>query len=135
MSQFGNGWGNGPPGWGPPPQGGYGPPPQPGYGPPPQLGYGPPPQPGYGPPPQAGYGPQGFGAPYGLAPAPFGAVSMGFTCRFCGYQGMPLVTRKISTGGVVVAVVLFVVFFPLFWIGLLMKETVHSCPQCRARAF
>jgi hypothetical protein len=134
MSQFGNGWGNGPPGWGPP-QGGYGPPPQGGYGPPPQPGYGPPPQPGYGPPP--GYGPS-YGAPgYGLAPAqPFGApMTSGFVCRFCGYQGMAMVTRKISTGGIVVAVVLFFVFFPLFWIGLLMKETVHSCPQCRNRAF
>lgn len=132
MSQFGNGWGNGPPGWGggPPQGGGYGPPPQPGYGPPPQPGYGPPPQPGYAP-MQPGYG---FGAaPYATG---FGApITQGFMCRFCGYQGAAMVTRKISTGGIVVAVALFFVFLPLFWIGLLMKETVHSCPQCRARAF
>jgi hypothetical protein len=144
MSQ-GNNWGNGPPGWGqpqggPPQQQGYGPPPTPqGYGPPPQAGYGPPPQAGYGPPPQAGYGPApGYGPPVGYGPAvvPYGSSMVaGFMCRFCGYQGFPLQIRKISTAGYVVAVILFVVIFPLFWIGLLMKETVTTCPQCQRQAF
>ena len=129
MSQSGNGWGNGPPGWGPPPQPGYGPPPQPqqGYGSPPQQGYGPPPQQqGYGPPPGV------YQQPYGPSPmVPFGAMPAAWMCRWCGYQGFPMQRQKISTGGVVVAIVLFFVFFPLFWIGLLMKETITQCPQCR----
>ena len=138
MSQFGNGWGNGPPGWDAPPPGngppqqGYGPPPQQGYGPPPQQGYGPPPQQGYGPPQQQGYGPPGYQQPYGASPmVPFGGMAGVWVCRWCGYQGFPMQQQKISTGGIVVAIVLFFIFLPLFWIGLLMKETITQCPQCR----
>ena len=139
MSQFGNGWGNGPPGWDAPPPGngppqqGYGPPPQQGYGPPPQQGYGPPPQQGYGPPQQQGYGPPGaYQQPYGASPmVPFGGMAGVWVCRWCGYQGFPMQRQKISTGGIVVAIVLFFIFLPLFWIGLLMKETITQCPQCR----
>lgn len=52
-------------------------------------------------------------------------------CRWCGYQGFPLQTTKISMAGIITCVVLGVVFFPLFWIGLLMKENVCMCPACR----
>jgi hypothetical protein len=127
MSQFGNNWGSyggGQPGSGP--QGGGQPQ---GYGPPPQ-----PPQPaGYGPAPYGApaYGAPAYGpSPYGVAPyqqAPLAA----WLCRFCGYQGFPAQRQKVSTGGIVVMCVLVVVFLPLFWIGLLMKETVTSCPMCR----
>lgn len=105
----------GPPGgWGPPP-GGY-PPPHHGQG------YGPPPQ-------QQAYAPQGYGpAPYGYAPAPMQPV--GFTCPFCRVQGVPQERKKISTGGWVVFAVLLIFCFPLFWIGLLMKDTFRVCSSC-----
>jgi hypothetical protein len=46
---------------------------------------------------------------------------------------LPRTTRRISTGGWVVFVVLLVVFFPLFWIGLLIKEENRVCRVCRVR--
>lgn len=38
--------------------------------------------------------------------------------------------RKISTAGWIVFAVLMVTFFPLFWIGLLIKENVRVCQVC-----
>jgi hypothetical protein len=38
--------------------------------------------------------------------------------------------RKISNAGWVVFAVLLVTFFPLFWIGFLIKEDVPVCPVC-----
>ncbi len=55
------------------------------------------------------------------------------TCPRCGSQHMPGFARKISTAGWVVFAVLLVVFFPLFWIGLLMKEDVQICPVCNSK--
>jgi hypothetical protein len=39
--------------------------------------------------------------------------------------------QKVSGTGIAVTIVLAVVFLPLFWVGLLMKETVPQCPNCR----
>lgn len=38
--------------------------------------------------------------------------------------------RKISTAGWIVFAVLLVTFFPLFWIGFLIKEDVKICQIC-----
>lgn len=54
-----------------------------------------------------------------------------YRCPNCGTHYLPVIERKISTPGWVVFAILLVVFFPIFWIGLLMKEDVSVCPVCR----
>ena len=58
-------------------------------------------------------------------------MSYGYHCPRCGTQALPMVTRKVSTAGWITFAVLMAVFFPLFWIGLLIKEDVRLCPVCR----
>ena len=41
--------------------------------------------------------------------------------------------RKISTAGWIVFAVLLITFFPLFWIGFLLKEDVKVCQVCNYR--
>ena len=48
-------------------------------------------------------------------------------------QFTPRLERRISTTGWVLFAVFLVVFFPLFWIGLLVKEDVWICPSCMRR--
>jgi RNA polymerase subunit RPABC4/transcription elongation factor Spt4 len=56
-----------------------------------------------------------------------------YRCPNCMSQFLPRVERRISTTGWIVFAVLLVVFFPLFWVGLLIKEDVHVCPSCNTR--
>jgi hypothetical protein len=56
-----------------------------------------------------------------------------YRCPNCMSQLLPRTERRISTAGWITFAVLLVVFFPLFWIGLLIKEDVHICPACRTR--
>ncbi len=51
-------------------------------------------------------------------------------CWVCQKSVFPLVYKKISTAGWIVFAILLVLFFPLFWIGFLIKEEVHYCPHC-----
>lgn len=60
-------------------------------------------------------------------------VSFGYQCPRCSSRLLPKVVRKISTAGWVVFAVLMVAFFPLFWIGLLIKEDARICTVCNAR--
>ncbi len=60
-------------------------------------------------------------------------MTYGYHCPRCASQLLPRYERKISTAGWVVFSVLLVVFFPLFWIGLLIKEDVRVCPVCSFR--
>lgn len=60
-------------------------------------------------------------------------MNYGYRCPRCGTQNFPLVTRKISSAGWIVFAVLLVMFFPLFWIGFLIKEDVKICPVCNTR--
>ncbi len=50
-------------------------------------------------------------------------------CPRCSSQFMRY-ERQISTAGWIVFAVLMVTFFPLFWIGLLIKEDVKVCQTC-----
>lgn len=57
-------------------------------------------------------------------------VGPGMTCPYCRYTGPARSVHKVSTGGWVCFVVLLFVFFPLCWIGLLMKTHGYSCGRC-----
>ncbi len=61
------------------------------------------------------------------------AVSHAFHCPRCASQLFPRVTRQISSAGWIVFAVLLVIFFPLFWVGFLIKEEVRTCPVCNFR--
>lgn len=56
-----------------------------------------------------------------------------FRCPHCSSQMVPRIERRISTAGWVTFAVLLVVFFPLFWIGLLIKEDVPVCLACNSK--
>lgn len=60
-------------------------------------------------------------------------MTHGYLCPRCSSQLFPRFERKISTAGWIVFAVLLVTFFPLFWIGLLIKEEVRVCPVCNLR--
>lgn len=57
-------------------------------------------------------------------------VAYGYRCPRCSSQLMPKIEKRISPAGWVVFAVLLVLFFPLFWIGFLIKEEVRVCPVC-----
>jgi hypothetical protein len=61
--------------------------------------------------------------------APAAAVGV-WTCPFCRYQGAPLARSKISTAGWILFVVSLFVCFPLFFIGLLLKDRYRVCASC-----
>ena len=76
----------------------------------------------------------GFGSNNAMAqanPAPF--MSGSYRCPNCMSQFLPRIDKRISTGGWITFALLLVFFFPLFWIGLLIKEEVHVCPSCNMR--
>lgn len=60
-------------------------------------------------------------------------MAYAYRCPRCASQGIPRYERKVSTAGWIVFAVLMVAFFPLFWIGLLIKEPVPFCPVCNLR--
>lgn len=57
-------------------------------------------------------------------------LAYGYHCPRCSSQVVPRMIKKISTTGWIVFAVLLVTFFPLFWIGFLIKEDVRICPVC-----
>jgi RNA polymerase subunit RPABC4/transcription elongation factor Spt4 len=71
--------------------------------------------------------------PQPLAFQPPQNIAHGYRCPRCASQAFPTSVRKISTAGWIVFAALMVVFFPLFWIGLLIKEDVRICPACNLR--
>lgn len=56
-----------------------------------------------------------------------------FRCPSCGTHYPPVLERKISTAGWVTFAILLVTVFPLFWIGLLIREDVPVCQVCQAK--
>ena len=71
--------------------------------------------------------------PQPLAYRPLNPMGQPYLCPQCMNRYPPRIERRISTTGWIVFAVLLVVFFPLFWIGLLMKEDVWVCQACNAR--
>jgi hypothetical protein len=57
-----------------------------------------------------------------------------YHCPNCGSTYLPRKERRISTAGWIVFAVLLVFFFPLFWIGLLIKEDVLVCQVCNSKS-
>lgn len=57
-------------------------------------------------------------------------MAYGYRCPRCATQLLPRIVRKISPVGWILFAVLLVTFFPLFWIGFLVKEDVRVCPVC-----
>lgn len=60
-------------------------------------------------------------------------LTSAYRCPRCMSNVLPRLERKISTAGWITFAVLLVFFFPLFWIGLLIKEDTHTCPACQTR--
>ena len=60
-------------------------------------------------------------------------LSSAFGCLNCGSRYIPRLERQISTAGWITFAVLLVFFFPLFWIGLLIKEDAVVCQTCNLR--
>lgn len=76
----------------------------------------------------------GYGTPRPLVHQPPPAqMAYSYRCPRCGSQNLPHIERKISPAGWIVFAVLLLVFFPLFWIGFLIKEDVRVCPVCNSR--
>lgn len=65
-------------------------------------------------------------------PAPQPQLSV-YRCPRCGTTAPPQINRKISTGGWVVFALMLLFCFPLFWIGLLIKEEERVCSMCFTR--
>lgn len=57
----------------------------------------------------------------------------GFQCPFCHSDRGYLIESKTSGAGCVLAILLLIFFFPLFWIGLLMKEENKFCANCHLK--
>ncbi|MEP7149799.1 MAG: LITAF-like zinc ribbon domain-containing protein [Acidobacteriota bacterium] len=75
--------------------------------------------------------PQFGGQPLSVRDQQF--MSGNYRCPNCMSQFLPQVERRISSTGWIVFAVLLVLFFPLFWVGLLIKEDGHVCPSCGVR--
>ncbi len=60
-------------------------------------------------------------------------LAQAYRCPRCFSQHFPRYEKKISTAGWIVFAVLLITFFPLFWIGFLIKEDVRICPVCNLK--
>jgi lipopolysaccharide-induced tumor necrosis factor-alpha factor len=87
---------------------------------------------------QAG-NPPGFANPPmpsapGYVPPPAGGF--GFRCPFCGFQGPPSTTKKISAAGWILFAALLVMCIPLCWLPFVIdgcKEEERRCLGCGSR--
>ncbi len=57
----------------------------------------------------------------------------GFQCPYCRTTAPPFTQSEVSQAGWIVMVVLILTCLPLFWIGLLIKDTFNKCSGCGAR--
>lgn len=57
-------------------------------------------------------------------------LAAGFHCPKCASRLYPKITRQISTAGWIVFAALLITFFPLFWVGFLIKEDIQVCQIC-----
>ena len=73
-----------------------------------------------------------FNAPF--APSQYGVPPMGnYRCPRCATTQLPRLESKISDAGIITIIVMAVFCFPLFWIGMLMKQQYTTCPVCDLR--
>jgi ribosomal protein L37E len=72
-------------------------------------------------------------SPQNMSMQPF-QQQMGITshvvCPRCARQNFPIIKQQVSTAGWITFAILLVTIFPLFWIGLLIKEDAFVCPVC-----
>lgn len=54
-----------------------------------------------------------------------------YRCNYCGSSQLPILEKRVSSTGWIVFALLLVFTFFFFWIGLLIKEDVRICPNCR----
>ena len=59
--------------------------------------------------------------------------SYGYHCPRCSSQAYPRLQKQISTAGWIVFAALLITFFPLFWIGFLIKDEIRVCPVCNLK--
>jgi len=86
--------------------------------------------PAYTPPSYNAYPPPPAMQPAPARPQP--AMS-GYRCPYCKSTAPPFTIEKITEGGWIVFAMMLLFCLPLFWIGLLMKESQQFCSVCRAR--
>lgn len=60
-------------------------------------------------------------------------LAYNFHCPRCATTMPPRFDSRVSTGGWITFAALLIFFFPLFWIGLLIKENVRVCSVCNLR--
>ena len=53
-----------------------------------------------------------------------------FCCPFCHSHERPVRRGRVSLAGWIVFAVLLVCFFPLCWLGLLIRDRYHVCYDC-----
>jgi lipopolysaccharide-induced tumor necrosis factor-alpha factor len=61
------------------------------------------------------------------------SMRFGSTCKACGSDAPPVHRSQISPTGWVVFVIMLLFCWPLFFIGLMMKEEYSVCADCGAR--
>lgn len=78
--------------------------------------------------------PQNFHTPQpNMAVQPFNqnlGITSNVVCPRCARQNFPVIKQQVSTAGWITFAILLVTIFPLFWIGLLIKEDAYVCPVC-----
>jgi hypothetical protein len=57
----------------------------------------------------------------------------GFRCPHCRSTERPIIRNEMSETGLILLICLLVAFFPLFWIGFLMRENMKYCSDCGAK--
>jgi len=93
--------------------------------------------------PQGQYQQQGHSSPANLTPAQqvpvyarFGSQPVEISCPSCHRQMRTRTSEVIGVGAIVAVIILLFLFWPLFWLPLVIsdcKEVHHYCTLCRAK--
>lgn len=88
---------------------------------------------GYTPPSYDAYRQRDAYQPPMVQPSAQGPQAAGYRCPYCHSTSQPFTIQKVSDAGWIVFAITMLFCFPLFWIGLLMKQDESYCSSCRAR--